>query len=242
MKTLTNIALRFWVVLLLSPSLGAQVSKGPSMGNSNAARPVVPASITSHPVSSEFKVPSHQMAPDSIIDQLKKKQLPPSESPINNIDHSNVENLTTMQGTLYQSFEGMSALTPAPPDPNVAAGPQYVVAVVNSRLAIYSKEGVQQSIHNLSDWFSNVNPPTMPFDPRVMYDHYAGHFIILTASGLFSNVSSNLLSVSQTSDPNGLWWNYNLDATINGDVQDDVWADYPDIGFDWNSPHLMDSK
>jgi hypothetical protein len=41
-----------------------------------------------------------------------------------------------------------------------------------------------------------------------------------------------LLSISKTSDPLGQWWNYKIDATVDGAKQTFNWADYPSLGVD----------
>jgi hypothetical protein len=138
--------------------------------------------------------------------------------------------------SLLSSFEGPDdfgqpdGYLHRPPDPHIAVGPTHVVVMVNCELAIYTKAGAFVSETSFSAWWSNVYVGSIPFDPRIAYDHYANRWLMLTLVLDASPVSWYLLSVSQTSNPTGAWWNYKLDGHLLYGV--DTWADYPDIGFD----------
>jgi hypothetical protein len=50
------------------------------------------------------------------------------------------------------------------------------------------------------------------------------------------------LSVSQTSDPTGAWWNYDLNARLDGSTNTNFWADFPGLGYDDNSIYLTSNQ
>ncbi|HEX8181567.1 MAG TPA: pre-peptidase C-terminal domain-containing protein [Pyrinomonadaceae bacterium] len=119
-----------------------------------------------------------------------------------------------------------------PPDPDMAAGPAHVVTVVNSIFAVYDKSGTRLQIDSLTTRFNAVCSTCSPFDPRIAYDPVANRWIMIALHhNDGAHESSVLISVSQTSDPTGQWWNYKLDAVLNYNGED-TWADYPDVGFD----------
>jgi hypothetical protein len=133
------------------------------------------------------------------------------------------------------NFEGIAATGWFPPDCTLAAGPSHVLAAVNSWMAVYPRTGGTPVLQrNLSTWFSNVITNAKVFDPRVAYDQNAGRWIVL-ADALPLNTDHSswfLISVSKTADPLGGWFNYKLDAKVDGSTATDNWADYPGLGLD----------
>ncbi len=127
-----------------------------------------------------------------------------------------------------------------PPDCTLAAGPQHVLASVNSSVAIFPKTGGSPALQRtLTAWFSNVISQAKIFDPKALYDQHAGRWVLVAvALGTTSNTSFFLLSVSKTSDPLGEWRNFKLDATKDGTTQTQNWADYPGLGVDAQALYL----
>ncbi len=143
----------------------------------------------------------------------------------------------------YISFSGIQSTALNPPDPVIAVGPNHVVNVVNAMLAIYDKNGNMLNQSTLSDWFSNMNPPSMIFDPKIAYDHYDDRWILLVLSKDIDNRQSfYLVSISQTSDPTGDWYNYKSDAAKNGDISSNLWADFPGLGYDQEAVYLTSNQ
>jgi len=138
---------------------------------------------------------------------------------------------------LLSNFEGPDDLGQPdgflhrPPDPHIAVGLDHVVVMVNSEFAIYTKAGVFVSETSFSAWWSNVYVGSIPFDPRIAYDHYANRWLMVTLVRDAEPNSWYLLSVSQTSNPTGLWWNWKLNGGLSYGGSN-TWADYPDLGFD----------
>ncbi len=145
-----------------------------------------------------------------------------------------------------KSFAGINDTGWDPPDPHVAAGPNHIVEVVNSTIAIFDKNTGAMLLQSTGQfWFQGTTPPPASgfiFDPKVVYDPNGGHFIILFLCTNDVDKSSYLVSVSQTSDAMGDWWSYNLDATVNGTIPANSWPDYPGLGFDYSQAVYVTSN
>ena len=148
--------------------------------------------------------------------------------------------------TLTESFEGLQQSGQHIPDPVIAAGPNHVIVIVNSSIGIYNKSGTQISTTSLQTWFSSVIPSGdgLPYDPKIIYDNISNRWVILALANnlpTFSQ-SSYLLSVSQTSNPTGLWYYYNFDATKDNGNSTSYWADFPGLGYDAQSVYLTSNQ
>ncbi|MGA9996322.1 MAG: NF038122 family metalloprotease [Pyrinomonadaceae bacterium] len=160
---------------------------------------------------------------DDAVAKTNQKNLPVNPEPLapNPIQSfTGVNDLDQLDGFLH-----------TPPDTNMAAGPNHVMTVVNTLFAIYSKSGTLLNKTSLSSWFGNVCSGCSVFDPRIAYDSGAGRWIMIALYKDTTSQSKLLLSISQTSDAMGNWWNYSLDAALNYSGEN-TWADYPDVGFD----------
>jgi hypothetical protein len=158
----------------------------------------------------------------------------------------NASGVRALAPNVSASFEGPDNLDNStrcgyitrPPDPHIAAGPNHIVVVTNVVMAVYSKSGTLLKIACLDNWFANVHDPATDgglFDPRIVYDPHENRWIMMIlASNSSPQKSWYLVSVSQTSDPTGAWWNWRLDGLLNAPATGNVntWADYPDLGFD----------
>lgn len=108
-----------------------------------------------------------------------------------------------------------------PPDGGVAAGPDYLVATVNTAFKVWNiHDGtVSKAAASLSSLFA-ANAGCLPniSDPSALYD--SGHFIIeaLTYSNNFS--SAICLAASQTANPTGVWNVYAFGVTPNANLLD----------------------
>ena len=133
-----------------------------------------------------------------------------------------------------------------PPDSQIAAGPTYVVAVINSLMAIYDKTGVQQgSFQQLSSFFSSLGVNGEIFDPRIIYDQTDNRFILSVAEVDMTNLTNGhvLIAVSQTSDPTGVWNKFalnfmgrNLSNTAN------TFPDYPTLGLSSSAVYISTNQ
>lgn len=144
------------------------------------------------------------------------------------------------------NYQGITYTGWKPPDTHIAVGGNYVLMVVNSSWAIFNKTtGANIYQTTFTNWFSAVNPPdpNFIFDPKIMYDSINNRWVFIALSVNFStNQSAYLISVSQTSDPTGWWWLWNLDADLDGSNQTNNWADYPGLGYDQNAVFITSNQ
>ena len=133
--------------------------------------------------------------------------------------------LNTDVGT---NFPGVGANGFAPPDTNMAVGPNHILQTVNSRYAIFDKNGILQvgpfSLSSLWAPFGSGNPCATSNNGDVVaqYDKLADRFIV-TQLGSTTAPFSECIAVSQTSDPAGAYWlySYSFGTQLN---------DYPKFG------------
>jgi hypothetical protein len=133
----------------------------------------------------------------------------------------------------------------APPDTIAAAGPNYVVEMVNTDIAVFTKTGTKVFQQDLSQFFASVRTGNALSDPVVVYDEQAGRFLVgvldLSIS-FFGTVNGDtfLYAVSDGSDPtqdttgDGKPFTemHSINMTENV-AAGTVFADYPRIG--WNA-------
>jgi hypothetical protein len=111
-----------------------------------------------------------------------------------------------------------------PPDSNGAVGPDHFVITVNRNFAVHDKESGAELLNiHLQSFLPNSNG-----DPRVLWDHFAGRWIVLVSD--FSATSSIYLAVSRTGDPLGAWFKTSFVAGAGSDAG--CWPDYPTLGLD----------
>jgi hypothetical protein len=128
----------------------------------------------------------------------------------------------------------------APGDPTGAAGPNNVVTAVNVRYAVYDRTGAV--LRSPAPLKSLVSLPSAAraFDPKVVYDHYRGRFVLVYLAGRGPSFGTSgtprswivVASIPQATadDPS----TYCV-RRVNGDQvpgAGQVWADYPGVGFD----------
>jgi hypothetical protein len=137
-----------------------------------------------------------------------------------------------------------------PPDPCGAAGPDRLISVVNVGIECRDKVGNLIFRDSLRDFFLPLGPQTLGtlcFDPKVVYDHHAGRFVVvalerwLTSAGDPSNESRILVAVSTTAAPLSAtaadWFFMAIDSKLNiGGV--DHWADYPGFEVDGEAVYI----
>ena len=141
---------------------------------------------------------------------------------------------TAAAPVMLTSFPGIPATGWLPPDCTLAAGPSHVLVSVNATVSVYNKTGgAPLKTVTLSKWFQNVITAAKIFDPKALYDQHAGRWVLLAvALGPGANDSFFLLSVSKTNDPLGGWFNYKINAKLDGMTATNNWADYPSLGVD----------
>ena len=136
-----------------------------------------------------------------------------------------------------------------PPDPIGAAGTDRLGAVVNSMIEARTKTGTLLWRDSLADLFTSLAPAGTPFDPKVVYDQYAGRFLVVAlelvqpgaANPSPANVSRALVAVSKTATPATAtaadWYYAAIDTKISiGGTE--YWADYPGFELDEEAVYL----
>src|SRR3989442_4194881 len=124
------------------------------------------------------------------------------------------------------SFNGIGANGFAPPDTNIAVGPNHIVETVNLRYAVYSKSGaLLVGPKALSALWSPLGAPcgaNTGSDPIAQYDKVADRSVV-TQMGSTSAPYFECIAVSQTGDPTGSFFLYSFafGSTLN---------DYPKFG------------
>jgi hypothetical protein len=148
-------------------------------------------------------------------------------------------------------------LSLTPPDQGLAVGNGFVVEAVNNAVAVYNAAThARLRLQALSGFFGLA--PTLdlatgasgPFlsDPRVYYDWPTGRFFLteleigeVPATGAFDGTSAQLIAVSQTGDPTGLWNVFRLSTSNDGNAAFGTcpcFGDQPLIGADTNGFYL----
>jgi hypothetical protein len=130
-----------------------------------------------------------------------------------------------------------------PADPIGASGPNHVVDVVNVTIRFHTKVGTQVFNSSLKNFFAALAPTTFTFDPKVVFDQYAGRFVVVTlekeddGAGGSPEASRILVAVSDDADPMGTWYMFSINSkTLIGST--DHWADYPGFAIDEEAVYI----
>jgi len=126
-------------------------------------------------------------------------------------------------GVNFQSIDYTQSGGSVPPDPELAAGPNHLIAAVNTVFAIYNKSGTQlRAPTDFVDFMdSNALCTGFLFDPNVLYDEAANRFIL----GVDANGTHYCVAASATADPLGAWRVYAFPTAGGSDF-----FDYPHAG------------
>lgn len=120
--------------------------------------------------------------------------------------------------------------TAIPPDTMGAVGPNHLMTTLNTQVRIQNRSGGVISTVSLDGFWAGLSAP-LAFDPKVLYDRYAGRWYFTAMANPQSANSGVMVAVSGTNDPTGSWLLYGIDA----DGANQLWTDYPSFGFnkDW---------
>jgi hypothetical protein len=141
-------------------------------------------------------------------------------------EDKNIGNIN-LAPSLGASFNGLGQNGWIPYDAAIAVGPNHVVEMTNAQWGIYTKNGTNLAVTQFTSWWGTAAGTS--FDPKCYYDP-SGHFIMITTS-VGNGLANMYVSVSQTSDPTGAWWNYSFDWRLNGSTMTNNWGDYPGLGY-----------
>lgn len=133
-------------------------------------------------------------------------------------------------------FQGNTNTGWYPPDPDLAVGPNHVVAVVNGEIAFFDKGTGQklfgQAIAGGGGFWGGQGAGGFVFDPVALFDPYINRFVVAAADGAGSN-DSICLAVSDDDDPNGTWHKYRF--VVYGTCR---FLDFPNLGCSQDSYFL----
>jgi Calx-beta domain-containing protein len=165
-------------------------------------------------------------------------------------------------GAVGPTFEGMgyddnfteNGFRTVPPDPIGAAGPDRLIAMVNSMIEARNKTGGLLYRDALKDFYAPLAGCAIlsfPFDPKIVYDHHAGRFVVVAleranagVNPSAGNLSRILVAVSKTSSPATAtaadWWFHCIDSKIDvGGIE--YWADYPGCEVDEDAIYITNN-
>lgn len=140
----------------------------------------------------------------------------------------------TSPATIGAHFPGITQTGFIPPDPQIAAGPDHIVQVVNSDIAFFVKATGQKTFQQSlgpNGFFQGSGVSNFVFDPKVYYDQGSGRFFVVVLHlNQGQRRSDVMIAVSDDSDPNGTWYRYIIDTkqTMNST---EYWLDYPGWGY-----------
>ncbi len=120
--------------------------------------------------------------------------------------------------------------TAIPPDTHGAVGPNHLMVTLNTQVRMQDRSGGTLLTATLNQFWNAVGGGSGAFDPKVLYDPYAGRWIFVTCDDARGATSALLVGASQTSDPTGGWYLNRID----GDPDNLAWVDYPSLGFNAN--------
>lgn len=144
--------------------------------------------------------------------------------------------LTQIAGPLpiLQQFPGPDSTGSIPPDPTVAAGPEQIVTMVNTDIAVYNKTTgallFRQSLNGPSGFFGSVGATRTVFDPWVLFDYETQRFFAIGID-IASSVESNMyvaVSTDATPTSGADWHKYKIDFTSNPPANLGSGAHFPD--------------
>jgi len=143
--------------------------------------------------------------------------------------------LTARPSIVTPPFDGLAHSTTAtmfePPDPWVAVGPDHVVQVVNTAMAVFDRQRNHLRTVDLAEFFGvPIDPVTFNFDPRVIFDSLHGRWIATEVAfdcedAFPLGIGHGFLdiAVSNSADPLDQWTIYYLQF-------DGEFPDYPAAG------------
>ncbi|MDQ7012535.1 MAG: GC-type dockerin domain-anchored protein [Planctomycetota bacterium] len=134
---------------------------------------------------------------------------------------------------VMQGFEAIGPNGLTPPDPDLARGYDYEVAVTNDDFAVYDSCGTELFRRDINDYLGISD---FMFDPKVIFDPWAGRWVMMYHVRENSPQKSSLVVVvTGDSTPFGLpgssVWFYNFNMVQDAGTGNASWLDYADLGY-----------
>lgn len=124
-----------------------------------------------------------------------------------------------------------------PGDPSLDVGPNYVIQMTNdgagvgAQYTIWDKSGTVIVAETLLESLTGINGSG---DPIVLYDQLAQRWLLTEFRPAATGTMGMIFAVSQTSDPLGSYWIYDVDNFVD-------FPDYPKIGV-WPDSYVLTSN
>jgi Secretion system C-terminal sorting domain len=194
-----------------------------------AVTPYIPPDVRAGAVTWNLKLPDKFVADPDVLRGID----PATGAPLAvKVQEAALVQALTPDPTKYWNGIGQTNLRP--PDPDVAAGPDHIVAVVNARFAFYDKCGNNLFESDFATFMGDA--VNFYFDPKVIYDPFDGRWIMtICVRNNTTHGSWVLLMTSDDSNPVGYWCWYYMDFTTNAGTPNGLWADYQDVGVSPNA-------
>lgn len=141
---------------------------------------------------------------------------------------STIRETSPMPDTTFAGL--MDNNTSIPPDVQGAAGLDHLMETLNTQVRIMDKQGNDLFTTSLSNFWAPMPNNGATFDPRIVFDPYNDRWIMVTPSGSTTSTSRIYIGVSTGSDPLDEWYMYWIDP----DTTNQLWFDYPNVGFNKN--------
>ena len=139
------------------------------------------------------------------------------------------EALPEVSATQGISFDGIGSNGWIPSDSNLAIAPNYIGAIVNTYLAIYSKTGTLLSgPTNIPTLFAPIGGLCTSYivDPIVLYDRAADRWVVAGIGDNYAGSYGECVAVSTTNDPTASYslYFYSFGGNLNDYDKLSVWA------------------
>jgi len=128
------------------------------------------------------------------------------------------------------SFDGIGSNGWIPSDSNLAVSPNYIGAIVNTYLSVYSKTGtLLAGPTNLPALFAPIGGlcgTTYIVDPIVLYDRPADRWVVAGIGDNYAGSYAECVAVSTTNDPTGSYalYSYSFGSNLNDYDKLSTWA------------------
>lgn len=234
----------FFLFLTITASLFAQLYQGPAAGSITGGVTVNTGTFADAPVIDPKPIAiRNKINPD--IEEMFWANGGKGDPKSIYFEDPNLNGLRgdTSVPVVLQSFRGIPETNSIPADPYIAAGPNHIIATVNTSFAIWTKDGRFIKQIRAADFFSPVLFGASPFDPKVSYDHFTNRWVMVWLDqDDASRAGWYLIAVSDDSDPNGSWNLWAMSSKLNGTTNSDSWGDYQGVGFDQSAIYLTSQQ